>query len=165
MRTHLSNAFVAVILAGGLLTSCTQSSSGPATQPCTNNPVTADSSALLAYARSNGITPTADPTGLYYQIVSPGTGPVLTANSVVFVTYTGTLLNGTIFDSTTNYARTGFPLGGLIGAWQIGLTKISAGGRIKLLVPSAMGYGCAGSPPAIPSNAPLFFDVTVVSAK
>src|SRR5438445_9322477 len=75
---------------------------------CTTVDPTADSSALLSFARTNGITPVKDTTGLYYQIVTQGTGAAPTSNSVIYVTYTGTLLNGTIFDSTTNAAKTGF---------------------------------------------------------
>jgi FKBP-type peptidyl-prolyl cis-trans isomerase FkpA len=163
MRKIFLNVLIAVVAVSGMFVGCTHSDNP--TAPCKNTPVTADSSALLSFAHANGITPVPDPTGLYYQIISQGSGPALTASSIVNVTYTGTLLNGTIFDSTTNSAKTGFQIGSLIPAWQVGLPKIQAGGRIKLLVPSALGYGCTGAAPAIPSNAPLYFDLTVVSAK
>ncbi|HWK02967.1 MAG TPA: FKBP-type peptidyl-prolyl cis-trans isomerase [Puia sp.] len=131
---------------------------------CTSVDPTADSSALLSFARTNGITAVKDTTGLYYQVITQGTGAVPNGNSVIYVTYTGTLLNGTIFDSTTNSAKTGFKLSNLIAGWQIGMPKIQAGGHIKLLIPSAYGYGCLGSG-SIPANTPIYFDVTLVSVQ
>jgi FKBP-type peptidyl-prolyl cis-trans isomerase FkpA len=71
-------------------------------------------------------------------------------------------MDSTIFDSTTNPAKTGFTLGGLITGWQMALPKIRTGGRIKMLIPSKYGYGCSGSGPVQP-NTPIFFDVTLVS--
>jgi FKBP-type peptidyl-prolyl cis-trans isomerase FkpA len=164
----MQKSFLFAIISGiflcGVITGCSRSDNSGDTVPCNAMPVTADSSALLAFAKVNGISPVADSTGLYYQIITPGTGVNITTNSVVYVTYKAMLMNGTIFDSTSTATR-GFAVSELIPAWQIGLPKIKAGGHIKLLVPSALGYGCAGSPPAIPANAPLFFDLTVVSAQ
>ncbi|HEX9510763.1 MAG TPA: FKBP-type peptidyl-prolyl cis-trans isomerase [Puia sp.] len=154
---------VLIILTFIVAVSCGKSSSQGSVS-CTTIDPTADSSALLSFARTNGMTPVKDTTGLYYQIITQGTGATLNGNSRIFVTYTGTLLNGTIFDSTTNAAKTGFQLGTLIAGWQIGLPKIQAGGHIKLLIPSAYGYGCLGSG-TIPPNSPIYFDVTLVSVQ
>ena len=139
------------------------SKSGSGNSNCIDQPVTADSSALLAYARNNGLMPVKDSTGLYYQVINAGFGATPTANSTISVTYTGTRLDGVIFDSTTT-ART-FAIANLIPAWQIGIPKIKAGGHIKLLVPSALGYGCLGVSNFIPSNTPLYFDITLVSVQ
>jgi FKBP-type peptidyl-prolyl cis-trans isomerase FkpA len=138
---------------------------GASLSPCTNEDPFADSAALLFFADTSLISPLTDTIGLYYQIVNQGTGARPNVNSAVFVTYTGTFLNGVIFDSTTNAAQTGFPLGGLIPGWQIGLPAIQVGGRIKLLIPSAYGYGCQGYVNRIPANAPLYFDITLDSIK
>lgn len=164
----MQKSFLFVIISGILtcaaITGCSRSDNSANTPPCTPVPVTADSSALLAFAKANGISPVADTTGLYYQIITPGTGESITGNSVVSVTYKATFMNGTIFDSTSTPTR-GFAISGLIPAWQIGLPKIKSGGHIKLLVPSALGYGCTGSLPVVPANTPLFFDVSVVSTQ
>jgi len=138
------------------------SAAEPEAGPCTDTPVSADSTALLNFAKIQGLGDLKDTVGMYYQVISQGTGAIPTIGSKVFITYMGTLLNGTIFDSTTNAAKTGWPLGQLVAGWQYGLTKIREGGHIKLLIPSAYGYGCQGSG-TIPPNAPIYFDITLVS--
>jgi len=106
-----------------------------------------------------------DNTGLYYQIISQGYGSTAPGiGSTISVTYTGTRLDGVVFDSTGATARS-FALSNLIPAWQIGMPKIKAGGHIKLLVPSALGYGCLGIQNFIPSNTPIYFDITLVSVQ
>jgi FKBP-type peptidyl-prolyl cis-trans isomerase len=155
---------VLVILTFIVVIGCGKSSnSGPAA--CTDVAPVADSSALLSFARGNGITPVKDTTGLYYQILAQGSGTAPSDNSVIFVTYIGTRMDGTIFDSTTNSAKTGWQLGTLIPGWRIGLPKIQAGGHIKLLIPSAYGYGCQGVAPALAPNSPIYFDITLVSVQ
>ncbi|MHA4812262.1 FKBP-type peptidyl-prolyl cis-trans isomerase [Flavitalea flava] len=151
------------VLIYGVISGCGKGGSGYT--PCTDVAVTADSSALLNFARAKGIIPVKDTTGLYYEIISQGTGPVPDYNSFLYVNYIGTKLDGIIFDSTTNYAKTGFRLSGLIPGWQIGLTKIQEGGHIKLLIPSTYAYGCQGSGSVIPPNSPLFFDITLVKVQ
>jgi FKBP-type peptidyl-prolyl cis-trans isomerase FkpA len=157
--------FIALIILTFIVAaSCGKSSSG--STPCSDIVPTADSSALLNFARNSGISPVKDTTGLYYQIIAQGSGAAPTDNSIIFVTYTGTRMDGTIFDSTTNATKTGFQLGTLIPGWRIGLPKIQVGGHIKLLIPSAYAYGCAGSGNgAIAPNSPLYFDVTLVSTQ
>ncbi len=134
-----------------------------ATTTCTPTPVSTDSSALLNFASANSITPTKDASGMYYQIMSVGSGTSYpNGNSLVEVTYKGTLLNGTVFDSTAAGKTASFYLYQLIAGWQIGLPKIKAGGRIKLLIPSALAYGCTGAGTIIPANTPIYFDMTLV---
>jgi FKBP-type peptidyl-prolyl cis-trans isomerase FkpA len=71
-------------------------------------------------------------------------------------------MSGYIIDSASNSNLNGVGLYGLIPAWQIGLPKIGVGGEIIMLVPSALAYGCAGYPPVVPSNTPLYFDVKLL---
>jgi FKBP-type peptidyl-prolyl cis-trans isomerase len=85
-----------------------------------------------------------------------------TANSKVFVTYTGKLLNGRLFDQATSPVS--FYLGQVIEGWQMGIPLIKKGGRIKLLIPSSYGYGCNGYS-TIPGDAVLFFDVTLTDVQ
>lgn len=155
---------VIVILSFIVVMSCGKTSDSSSVS-CTDVPPSADSSALLNFAKNKGITPVKDTTGLYYQILTQGTGAAPTDNSTIFVTYTGIRMNGTIFDSTTNSAKTGWQLRTLIPGWRIGLPKIQAGGHIKLLIPSTYGYGCQGIANIVDSNSPLYFDITLVSVQ
>jgi FKBP-type peptidyl-prolyl cis-trans isomerase FkpA len=132
-------------------------------QPCTSKSVSSEEPTILAFASANGITATRDASGLYYQIINPGSGPAPSATSKVFVTYTGKLLNGNVFDQQANAAQTGWVLGSLIQAWQIGLPLIQKGGEIKLIVPSSLAYGCNDSP--LPANSILYFDIQLVDVQ
>ena len=162
MKTFLAFLLIGTIV---LAISCAKTQSGNNTT-CTNLDPSADSAALLKFAAANSFTPSKDLTGLYYQIVDSGTGAAPNLNSQIFVTYIGALMNGNIFDSASVAANTGFYLNNLIKGWQIGIPKIKVGGRIRLFVPSAFGYGCAGSAGGqVPGNAPLYFDVSLVNIK
>jgi len=72
------------------------------------------------------------------------------------------LLDGTTFDQQTDASKTGWPLGSLIAGWQIGLPLIQKGGKIKLIVPSSLAYGCGGN---LPANSILYFDVHLVDVQ
>jgi FKBP-type peptidyl-prolyl cis-trans isomerase FkpA len=134
----------------------------PDTSPCNNLSPDADSAQLLTFAHDSSFQVIRDSSGLYYQILDPGnnTKPVSTSN--VSVTYVARLMTGAIFDSATNSNLNGYTIGKLIPGWQYGIPKIGVGGHIRLLVPSDYGYGCAGYPPYVPSNAPLYFDVKLL---
>lgn len=117
---------------------------------------------ILAYASANGITATKHSSGLYYQIIEGGTGAWATVNSQVTVSYTGKLLNGNTFDQNSSYSAA---LNKLIEGWQIGIPLIKKGGRIKLIIPSSLAYGCNGSGASIPANSVLYFDVSLIDVK
>ncbi len=129
---------------------------------CTNVDPASEEPAIIAYNTTSGITATKHSSGLYYQIITMGTGVTPSQNSSVTVQYVGKLFNGTTFDSNTTAGGVQFPLSQLIPGWQIGIPLIRVGGKIRLIVPSAYAYGCQGSPPAIPSNTPLFFEITLL---
>lgn len=145
-------AFVLSILMAGF-TGCEKDTS------CTPKSVQSEEATMLAYASANGINATAHSSGLYYEIIDPGTGPSPTATSAVSVIYTGKLLDGTIFDQTSTPRE--FSLNGLIAGWQIGIPLLKKGGFIKLITPSSLAYGCKGVGP-IPGNAVLYFEITLV---
>lgn len=148
------------------IVSCGKNSDSGSPTTCTNMLVTADSAALISFASSNSITTTKDPSGLYYQIITSGTGAVTPiGNSLIEVSYKGSLLNGKVFDSTATGKTASFPLYNLIAGWQIAIPKIKAGGRIKMLIPSALAYGCTGAGTTIAPNLPIYFDVTLVNVQ
>ncbi len=117
---------------------------------------------ILAYAAKDTIHVIKHSSGIYYEIINPGTGVTATRNSNVFVTYTGKLLNDTKFDERTSPIH--FYLSDVIEGWQIGIPLIKKGGRVKLIIPSAYAYGCNGKG-TIPPNTVLFFDVSLVDVQ
>lgn len=127
---------------------------------CKNKTVESEQAAILAYASANSIVGTSHSSGIYYEVISAGAGPTPTLSSKVFVTYVGKLLDGTQFDAGTTPAADPWILSSLIQGWQIGLPLIQKGGRIKLIIPSSLAYGCAGKL-TIPGNAILYFDITL----
>lgn len=132
-----------------VFSSCSKDSFDPAKQ------ATKDDAAIQAYISANGITATKDPSGVYYQVITPGTGTYPTASSLITVNYTGKLLNGTVFDSGTLHS---VALNTMIPGWIYGLPHINTGGRILLLIPSALGYGNS-TQGSIPANSVLVFTV------
>ncbi|HLG40499.1 MAG TPA: FKBP-type peptidyl-prolyl cis-trans isomerase [Chitinophagaceae bacterium] len=116
---------------------------------------------MQAFALANGISATTHSSGLMYEIVDTGTGITASADSRVYITYTGQLPDGTTFDQQTNSSLTGWRLNELIEGWKIGIPLIKEGGHIRLIIPSSMGYGCTGFG-AIPGNSILFFDISLV---
>ena len=117
---------------------------------------------ILNYATKDSINAVKHSSGIYYQIINPGTGATPTATSRVSVTYTGKFLNDAKFDESTTPVS--FSLNGVIEGWQIGIPLIKKGGRIKMIIPSAYAYGCNGNGP-IPPNSVLFFDVTLLDVQ
>lgn len=102
---------------------------------------------------------------LYIQDITVGTGPEATTGRILRVTYSGYLVNGTRFDSNVGTGST-FAVrlgdGRVIDGWELGLTGMRVGGKRKLVIGSALGYGPGGSG-SIPGNATLVFDVELVS--
>jgi len=140
-------------------TACKKSS-----KPCVPNSIASEVPSMAAFAAANNMSVTLDPRGLYYEVVTQGTGPAPDSASIVFVTYTAEFLNGAVFEQQTNAAATGWVLGQLIQGWLFGLPHIQKGGEIKLIVPSALGYGCQGSV-KIPPNSILYFDIKLVDVQ
>jgi peptidylprolyl isomerase len=106
--------------------------------------------------------------GLQYAILQEGSGEKPTAGSTVSVHYTGYLMDGTKFDSSV---ERGEPIqfvlgqGAVIPGWDEGIGLLGKGAKAKLIIPPELGYGAQGSPPVIPANATLVFDVELVDAR
>lgn len=118
-----------------------------------------DDTAIKAYIAANNITATEDPSGLYYQVLTPGTGPYPASTSTVSVNYNGKLLNGSVFAPLSSLTSS---LATLIKGWQIGIPHVNAGGRILLIIPSGLGYGNTASG-SIPANSVLVFTIDLLS--
>jgi FKBP-type peptidyl-prolyl cis-trans isomerase len=103
--------------------------------------------------------------GLKTWDVVVGTGAPVAAGSSITVFYTGWLASdGTQFDARRSpSAPITFALSGLIQGWQQGIPGMQPGGIRRLFVPAALGYGAAGSPPNIPPNADLVFELKLIS--
>jgi FKBP-type peptidyl-prolyl cis-trans isomerase FkpA len=115
---------------------------------------------MVSFAKSHSINYTTDPSGLLYEIITPGSTTHPTITNTITVTYTGLLMNGTQFDAGTIT----YPLNQLIPGWGIAVPKIGVGGEIKVLIPSSLGYGSSGAG-SIPGNAPLYFDIKLSAVK
>jgi FKBP-type peptidyl-prolyl cis-trans isomerase len=104
------------------------------------------------------------PSGLQYEVVTMGTGPKPTAADQVKVHYTGTLIDGTEFDSSVRRGEPAvFPVGQVIPGWVEGLQLMPVGSKWKLTIPSDLAYGPSGGPGgSIPPNSTLLFDVELL---
>lgn len=113
--------------------------------------------------------------GLQYQVIKSGDakGKTAPAGGTVRAHYTGTLINGTKFDSSVDRAE---PLEfkvkpadaqgpGVIQGWVEGLQLMKVGDKFRLFVPPDLGYGAKGSPPAVPPHAVLIFEVELLEIK
>jgi len=102
--------------------------------------------------------------GLMYVDLKVGDGETPKTSDKVDVHYTGWLVDGTKFDSSVDRGTPfTFSLsGGVIKGWLEGVATMKVGGKRKLIIPSDLGYGKRGSPPKIPADATLVFDVELL---
>jgi FKBP-type peptidyl-prolyl cis-trans isomerase FkpA len=127
-----------------------------------------DEKQIAKFAVSNKLTPVKDPaTGVYYIVTQQGTGTEpITSTSTLTVNYTGRYLDGTVFQSSTDGTFKN-ELGYLLPGWSL-LKDFKKGTKIRLIFPSALGYGAAGlvddttGQIVISRNACLDFDIEIV---
>ena len=123
-----------------------------------------DKELILASIRAVKLDTTGSINGIYYQILKEGQGDWVKLEDTLSVRYKGTLLNGELFDESKDQPVS-FPLNRLIKGWQIGLTKSREGGKIRLIIPSALAYSIRARAEKIPPNSVLVFDIDVLGIK
>ena len=113
---------------------------------------------------TDGVKTTAS--GLQYKVLKEGSGAKPSATSTVTVHYKGTLLDGKQFDSSYDRGQPAtFQLNQVIPGWTEGVQLMTPGAKYQFWIPGNLGYGPQGSPPTIPPNATLVFEVELLSAK
>jgi FKBP-type peptidyl-prolyl cis-trans isomerase FkpA len=106
------------------------------------------------------------PEGLGFKTLVPGSGERPRPSDTVKVHYEGKLEDGTIFDSSIKRGSpVTFPLGNVIECWRYGLQKMHVGEKAQLTCPPDIAYGAKGSPPNIPPNATLTFEVELLGVE
>ncbi len=100
---------------------------------------------------------------LIIEDVQVGEGTECPSGATVQVHYTGTLMDGTKFDSSKDRGEPiTFPLNNLIQGWQEGIPGMKVGGTRKLTIPYAKAYGERGAPPSIPPRSDLIFEIELL---
>lgn len=115
---------------------------------------------------ANEVTTTAS--GLKYEDSVVGSGASPAKGKQVTVHYTGTLENGTKFDSSVERGQPftfTIGVGQVIKGWDEGVASMKVGGKRKLIIPSELGYGSRGAGGVIPGNATLLFDVELLAVE
>ncbi|GAB3579435.1 FKBP-type peptidyl-prolyl cis-trans isomerase [Hymenobacter daeguensis] len=127
-----------------------------------------DDALLQDYIKKNGLTVQKTPSGIYYQVLKPGTGATPKPGQSVSVNYNGTLLSGKLFDSSDKQGRPiDFPIGqgAVIPGWDEGISLLNKGSKAILLIPSPLAYGPRAMGTDIPANSPLRFEVELVDVQ
>jgi len=122
----------------------------------------AESSFLAQNKKKKGVTTTAS--GLQYIVLRPGKGPSPKLTDRVTVNYRGSLINGTVFDSSYKRGKpVTFPVKGVIPGWTEALQLMKVGSKYRLFIPSDLAYGKQGAGPHIGPNSLLIFEVELLA--
>lgn len=124
-----------------------------------------DRQLILGAVKAKKIDTAGSVGGVFYTLLKQGSGRQVSPDDTVTVYYKGSLLkDGSIFDQTKEKPAT-FPLKRLIRGWQLGVPLCRVGGKIRLVIPSALAYTIRSRSKAIPPNSVLVFDIEVLEAK
>ena len=158
MMTNYSR-ICAVVLFSVILTACSSGNSGRYAEVEEN---AAQKQYLVDNAQRQGVQTTAS--GLQYEILKAGTGDKPVATNTVTVHYTGTLIDGSEFDSSySRNAPATFPLGGTIQGWVEGVQLMSVGSHYRFVIPSELAYGDRGAGQLIKPGDTLIFSIELLS--
>ena len=136
------------------------------TQPTTT--IIQENNTLIASNTMSEANVVTTPSGLKYEEIQEGTGETPKSGQTVVVHYTGTLEDGTKFDSSRDRSQPfqfKIGVGQVIKGWDEGLSTMKVGGRRKLIIPSELGYGARGAGGVIPPHSTLIFDVELLGVK
>ena len=124
--------------------------------------LTAGQEFLAANKQKPGVTEL--PSGLQYQVLTEGSGPKPTAFNTVTCHYHGTLIDGSIFDSSVQRGKpASFPVSQGIKGWTEGVQLMPTGSKWRFFIPPHLGYGERGAGGVIGPNSTLIFDVELIS--
>jgi len=116
---------------------------------------------LAANKLREGVTETAS--GLQYEVLTMGTGEKPTARNTVTCHYHGTMIDGTVFDSSVQRGQpASFPLSAVISGWTEGLQYMPQGSKFRFFIPPHLGYGDRQVSAVIGPNSTLIFDVELI---
>lgn len=117
---------------------------------------------LAENGKKAGVTTTAS--GLQYEVITMGDGAKPAATDKVTVHYHGTLIDGTVFDSSVERGQPAtFPLNGVIAGWTEALQLMPVGSKFRIFLPSNLAYGERGAGQMIGPNSTLIFEVELLS--
>jgi len=137
-------------------------------EPPAEAPIQAEEPVAAAPTAPESPGASEDVTELKIEDLAEGTGDGAVAGDTVSVHYTGWLTDGTKFDSSLDSGQPfefGLGQGEVIQGWDEGVAGMKVGGKRKLVIPPAMGYGDAGAGGVIPPNATLVFEVELLAIK
>lgn len=116
---------------------------------------------LAENAKKEGVTVL--PSGLQYSVITEGKGRKPAATDSVKCHYEGTLIDGTVFDSSYRRGEPAtFPLNGVIAGWTEGVQLMAEGAKFRFFIPFNLAYGSRGAGQSIPPYATLIFDVELL---
>ena len=164
--------FIVILFASSLTSAATLLAQPPQGQPSTSAATpqkTTPAATQSTTAAHRAATWTTTASGLKYEDVVVGKGPLPKPGDDILVNYTGRFTNGKVFDSSLAPGRTPFELhlgrGEVIKGWDEGLSTMHVGGKRKLIIPPDLAYGPRGYPGVIPPNSTLTFDVELLKIK
>ncbi len=135
-----------------------------ANNTCTNTPPAAEHDLLVSFCAMNSINYTEDVNGILYEIIDPGSGSTPANDSLITVTYVAKYLTGATLVDKTLYPETDY-LKNFLEGLRLSIPYIKEGGHIKLVIPSALLFGCTGYPGVVPPNAPLYYDLVLTDVR
>lgn len=164
------SAFLISLFAIGLLAACSKDSlkaekammeKARAAQPVEAQAPNPQKAFLEEFKKKEGVI--VRPSGLLIRIVKRGTGGIPTTDSFVTANYHGTLIDGTVFDTTRDTGQPfSFPMTGVIEGWQEALSLMQEGAIYQVVIPADLAYGDDGAGDTIPPGATLIFEIELL---